>query len=205
MFGKPGRPREDPFLRRREIHTAVAPFIERGGPKSITMRQAAAMSHMSVGGIYHYFRSKRELVLFGVSPEAFRRSCEDFHRRHGDLGQSDPERLLAEGLDSAVGMVSFARPAVVASLALGAATALEAIEAAMAVTLDEFVALLRAVRSEITDAELDALQRAVRRVLLGAMLNRNASPSAVHEELRAIVEKTGSAVVQQPISAALAS
>ena len=33
MFGKPGRPREDGFVRRREIYSAVAPLIEKVGPK----------------------------------------------------------------------------------------------------------------------------------------------------------------------------
>lgn len=63
----------------------------------------------------------------------------------------------------------------------------------MAVTLDDFVRMLRAVRTDVTAAELNSLQRAVRRVLLAAMLDRTASPSEISEELRAIVEKAGSA------------
>jgi AcrR family transcriptional regulator len=92
MFGKPGRPPEDVFLRRREIYMAVAPLIEKNGPKGITMRQAAASAHMSLGGIYHYFPSKRELVLFGVSPELFARSCADFHAQYGYSGGMRPIR-----------------------------------------------------------------------------------------------------------------
>jgi AcrR family transcriptional regulator len=201
MFGKPGRPREDPFLRRREIYLAVAPHLERRGAKRLTMRQVAHAANISLGGIYHYFASKREVVLFGVSPEMFQRSCQDFHQRYEHLEQADPEWLLADGLDAMVAMVSFARPALVASIELGAATALEAVEAAMDVTLDDLVRVLRVVRADITDDELHVLQRAVRRVLLGAMLDRSASPAQIHDELRAIVVKSSSAGVREPIGA----
>jgi AcrR family transcriptional regulator len=201
MFGKPGRPREDSFLRRREIYLAVAPLLERRGAQRLTMRQVAHAANISLGGIYHYFASKREVVLFGVSPEMFQRSCEDFHQRHGRLEQADPEWLLADGLDAMVAMISFARPALMASIELGAATTLEAVEAAMNVTLDDLVRVLRVVRADITDDELDVLQRAVRRVLLGAMLDRSASSMQVHDELRAIVVKAGSPGVREPIGA----
>ena len=206
MFGKPGRPREDRFLRRREIYMAIAPLLERRGAKWLTMRRAADAANISVGGIYHYFASKREVVLFGVSAEMFQRSCEDFHQGYGNLEWADPAELLADGLDAMVAMVSFARPALVASIELGAASALEAVEAAMDVTLDDLVRVLRAVRADITDDELHVLQRAVRRVLLGAMLDRHASPFQVHDELRAILVKSGSGVVREPFGAeALAS
>jgi AcrR family transcriptional regulator len=202
MFGKPGRPREDSFLRRREIYLAVAPLLEQRGAKRLTMRQVAHAANISLGGIYHYFASKREVVLFGVSPEMFERSCEDFHQRHGPLEQADPEWLLADGLDAMVAMISFARPALVAAIELGAATTLEAVEAGMDVTLDDLVRVLRVVRADIIDDELDVLQRAVRRVLLGAMLDRSASSMQVHDELRAIVVKAGSPGVREPIGAA---
>ena len=98
MFGKPGRPPEDAFLRRREIYMAVAPLIESGGTKRLTMRQAARAAHMSLGGLYHYFPSKRDLVLFGISPEMLGRSCADFHERLGHLAETDPARFVVEGL-----------------------------------------------------------------------------------------------------------
>jgi AcrR family transcriptional regulator len=201
MFGKPGRPPEDGFLRRREIYMAVAPLIESDGPKGFTMRQAATAAHMSLGAIYHYFPSKRDVVLFGVSPEMFQRSCADFQHRYGHLERTDPDRLFSASLDAVVAMVSFARPSLVAAIEIGAATALDTIEAAMRVTLEDFARVLYAVRPDVTDAELNSLQRAVRRVLLAAMLDRNSSPSEVHDELRAIVGKVGSSDVREPIGA----
>jgi AcrR family transcriptional regulator len=188
MFGKPGRPTEDGFLRRREIYLAVAPLIEKVGAKRLTMRQVASAAHMSIGGIYHYFPSKRDLVLFGVSAEAFTRSCEEFHSRHGDLAETDPEGFLATYLDSLETVMALCRPALVAAMELGPTTALDAIAAGVDVTLDEFVLPLRAMRPGLADADLDALQRALRRILLGGVLDRNATPSKLKEELRSILE-----------------
>ncbi len=41
MFGKPGRPREDVFLRRLEIYTAVAPLLEKACSCSARTRCSA--------------------------------------------------------------------------------------------------------------------------------------------------------------------
>lgn len=188
MFGKPGRPREDGFLRRREIYLSVAPLIEKLGAKRLTMRQAAHAAHMSLGGVYHYFPSKRDLALFGVSSEALQRSCKEFHERYAHLARTDPEAFLAASLDALVEVVTFCRPALVAAIDLGADAALDAIDAAMGVTLDEFAGPLRAVRPDLGDAELKAVQRALRHAVIGAALDRSATPSDLHRELHSIME-----------------
>jgi AcrR family transcriptional regulator len=41
-----------------EIFLAVAPLIERYGAKRLTMRQAARAAHLSLGGLYHYWKPK---------------------------------------------------------------------------------------------------------------------------------------------------
>ena len=64
MSGKPGRPPEDRLKRQHEIFLAVAPLIDRYGAKRLTMRQAARAAHLSLGGLYHYFPTKGD-VLFG--------------------------------------------------------------------------------------------------------------------------------------------
>jgi AcrR family transcriptional regulator len=143
---------------------------------------------MSIGGIYHYFPSKRDLVLFGVSAEAFTRSCEEFHLRHGDLAETDPEGFLATYLDSLENVMALCRPALVAAMELGPTTALDAIAAGVDVTLHEFVLPLRAMRPDLADADLDALQRALRRILLGAVLDRNATTAKLKEEMRSILQ-----------------
>jgi AcrR family transcriptional regulator len=188
MFGKPGRPREDGFRRRWEIYSSVAPLLEKVGASRLTMRQAAAAAHMSVGGVYHYFPSKRDLVLFGVSPEVLQSLCEASHQQPAQPEGIDPQAHLATFLDSLVWAVSVLRPALVAAVELGAGPALDTIEAAMNVPLREFVRLVRAVRTDMGDAEAQTLDRALRHAMLGAMLDRSATPSDLRNELRSIVE-----------------
>lgn len=119
MFGKPGRPPEDRFQRRLEIWAAVAPLIEQVGARNLTMRQAAAASFMSLGGLYHYFPSKRTLVLFGLDGEAWERACSDIEVRTGRLRAISPE-LAAEGFcRSVVDQVFFVRPSMRAAMELG--------------------------------------------------------------------------------------
>jgi len=188
MFGKPGRPREDVFGRRLEIYTAVAPLLEKDGARGLTMRQAAAAAHMSVGGIYHYFASKRELVLFVLSPDALQRLCKQPHQLL-PLQRTDPHVHLETFLEGLVRGVPFLRPAVLAAIELGAGPAFDFVEATMNTSVPEFVLALRAVRTDIGDAEAQTIDRAVRHATLGAMLDRSVTPSELRNELHSIVEK----------------
>jgi len=187
MFGKPGRPREDVFRRRLEIYTAVAPLLEKAGARGLTMRQAAAAAHMSVGGIYHYFPAKRDLVLFVLSPDALQRLCEKPHQLL-PLERADSHAHLATFLEGLVRGVPLLRPAVLAAIELGAGPALDFAEATMTVSVPEFVRAVRAVRPGIGEAEAQAIDRAVRHATLGAMLDRSVTPSELRNELYSIVE-----------------
>ena len=187
MFGKPGRPREDVFLRRLEIYTAVAPLLEKAGARALTMRQAAAAAHMSVGGIYHYFPSKRDLVLFVLSPDALQHLCEQ-PQLLAPREPTDPHAHLATFLEGLVRGVPLLRPAVLGAIELGAGPALDFVDATMTVKVHEFGLALRAVRTDIGDAEAQAIDRAVRHTTLGAMLDRSVTPSELRGELYMIVE-----------------
>jgi AcrR family transcriptional regulator len=68
-FGKPGRPREDRLARQQQIFGAVRDLLAPGRTRALTMAQAARQAN-SVGGLYHYFPSKRDLVLFGIDEHA---------------------------------------------------------------------------------------------------------------------------------------
>jgi len=188
MFGKPGRPREDVFRRRLEIYTAVAPLLEKAGARGLTMRQAATAAHMSVGGIYHYFPSKRDLVLFVLSPDALQRLCELPHLLLAPVEPPESEAHLATFLEGLVRGVPFLRPAVLAAIELGASPALDFVEATMTVSAHEFAQALRAVRTDIGDAEVQTLDRAVRHVTLGAMLDRSVTCAELRSELCSILE-----------------
>jgi AcrR family transcriptional regulator len=120
MFGKPGRPPEDRLGRQRQIWTTVGPLIEEHGVGSLTMRQAADASFMSLGGLYHYFPNKRALVLFGLDQAALERECADFYAEHGHLKETDPDAAVEAFIQFSVGERAFCRPAVLAALELGA-------------------------------------------------------------------------------------
>ena len=188
MFGKPGRPREDVFRRRLEIYTAVAPLLDKAGARGLTMRQAAAAAHMSIGGIYHYFPSKRDLVLFVLSPDALQWLCNQPQQLLPPRERTDSRAHLTTFLEGMARGVPLLRPAVLAAIELGAGPALDFVEATMTVKVHEFGLALRAVRPDIGDAEAHAIDRAVRHTTLGAMLDRSVTPSELRSELYLIVE-----------------
>jgi len=187
MFGKPGRPREDVFRRRLEIYMAVAPLLEKTGARRLTMRQAAAAAHMSVGGLYHYFPSKRDLVLFVLSPDALQRLCEKPDHLLAPLQRADSRAHLATFLEGLVRGVPLLRPAVLAAIELGAGPALDFVEATMNNSVQGFIRAVRVVRTDIGDAEAQAIDRAVRHTTLGAMLDRSVTASELRAELYSIV------------------
>ena len=84
-----------------------------------TMRQAAKAACLSPGGLYHYFSTKQDLVLFGVQPAAGMRLCLAFHAQHGWLKDADFDRFLSAWVDFVVDFVAFGRPAIQAAVELG--------------------------------------------------------------------------------------
>ena len=94
-----------------EIFLAVPPLIERYGATRLTMRQAARAAHLSLGGLYHYFPTKRDLVLHALKPEAVARLCAEFHGRHADLERTDPGRYVQADVDYMARQCFFLRPA----------------------------------------------------------------------------------------------
>jgi AcrR family transcriptional regulator len=131
MSGKPGRPPEDRLGRQHEIFLAVAPLIEGYGAKRLTMRQAARAAHLSLGGLYHYFPTKRDLVLHALKPEAVARLCAEFHGRHADLERTDPGRYVEADVAYMARQCFFLRPAFHAALELDAEVAWDHIQASI--------------------------------------------------------------------------
>src|SRR5258708_10463699 len=97
VFGKKGRPPEDRLARQKEIYAAVSPLILQEGARQLSMRHAAQAACLSIGGLYHYFPTKRDLMLHGLCPEATHRHCQDFHAQFGYLADLHPERHFFEG------------------------------------------------------------------------------------------------------------
>lgn len=187
-FGKKGRPPEDRLARQREIYQAVVPLIMAHGTRRLSMRDAAQAACLSIGGLYHYFPTKRELVLHGLCAEAILRRCQDFHNQFEPLADVDPERYFAAGIELIVGHVSFCRPALYAALELGTESFWEVIDALLTGTEQAFEANLRRLASEVSDAEVQRWGRSIRRALCAALLDKRISPDEFRDELRILVD-----------------
>ncbi len=187
MFGKPGRPPEDRIQRQREIWAAVSPLIEKSGARNLTMRQAAAVSYLSLGGLYHYFPDKRSLVLFGLDQDAHVRVCMEFTAQYGHLKDSDPNAAAEAFIHFFGGRVSFVRPAVFAALELGAEDFMSRLETNINVGLDGFTEVLQLALPDAEDRDLRAVARSVRRLVLAGLVDRSATQSEIEEEMRAVV------------------
>lgn len=187
-FGKRGRPPEDRLARQYEIYTRVAPLIVQDGARRLSMRQAAQVACLSIGGLYHYFPTKRELVLHGLCPEALWRCCQEFHAEFGHLSELDPRRYIEEGIHVVVKQVGFCRPAIHAALELGSESFWEVIETLLTSTILDFEVHLQRVAPEVGEKELHRCGRAMRRSICAALLDKRMTPDELQDELRILVD-----------------
>ncbi len=186
-FGKPGRPSEDRLVRQREIYLAVVPLLEQAGVRRLSMRAAADAACMSVGGLYHYFPTKRDLVLHGISGDGLSRFCmDDFDELARNAGGDIAGRLSAY-LAHTIRVIFFARPAFYAAVELGVPTLQATMDATLSRMATSTYEQLGAVTG-LSGAALDGLSRAFNRTVLGAVLDRNATEQQMSQQLRALVE-----------------
>jgi AcrR family transcriptional regulator len=188
MSGKPGRPPEDRLKRQHEIFLAVAPLIERHGAKRLTMRQAARAAHLSLGGLYHYFPTKRDLVLHALKPEAVARLCAEFHGQHAGLERSDPGRYVQADVDYMARQCFFIRPAFQAALELDAEVAWDHIQASIEGGLGSCTRPLAYALPECTPEEIRSLGRSVRRTFFSALIDRTVTPEEMRHELLSLIQ-----------------
>ena len=185
-FGKRGRPLEDRLARQREIYQAVVPLILRKGAR-LSMKQAADVAHLSIGGLYHYFPTKRDLVLHGLCPEALLRNCQDFHAEFGHLADLEPRRYLEEGINLIVKHVAFCRPAIHAALELGTESFWEVIETLLTGSERSCEDHLQRLFPEVSEEEVRRFGRAIRRVICAALLDKGMSHDELRDELHILV------------------
>jgi AcrR family transcriptional regulator len=188
MSGKLGRPPEDRLARQQEIYEAVSPLILGRGVRHLSLRAAAHAACLSLGGLYHYFPTKRELVLHGAQQATLMRYCSDFLGAIAPLAASDPARYLDAYCDHAVQLIIFMRPSFQAALELGAETVRATLEENLEGGLMGFVAALRTFGSGIDEDALAATARAIRRVCLGALLDATTTGDELHRQVRLLVE-----------------
>jgi AcrR family transcriptional regulator len=198
-FGKPGRPPEDRLARQAEICAAVGPLILERGVSRLSMREAAHAACLSIGGLYHYFPTKRDMALHPLQTEALLRTCRDFHAAYGHWAEHDPARYLAAYLDFLAGTAGFLRPAVWAALELGVAELQEglALGFGMPAIYAEFLELLSRALPDADRRDVPGLANAVRRAVIGALLEKNTTEAALRAELAALLAGHG-AVQEYP-------
>ena len=187
-FGKPGRPHEDRLLRQREIFDAVAPLILQRGARRLTMGDAARAAYLSVGGLYHYFPTKRDLLLHPLTQEALDRFCSDFLKGSFGLKGDDPRAFLDIYADFCARTCLFVRPAAQAAVELGTETFWPVLDASMQNGLDNFLEALRRVAPGLEESKVIALAQSIRRVLLAGMFDRSMTADDIGAGIRNLVE-----------------
>jgi len=178
-FGKVGRPPEDRLLRQREIYQSVSPLIMEQGVRTFSMRKAAEISCLSIGGLYHYFPTKRDLVLHGIQAETVDRLCKDFHQQFAYLASDNPQQYFDTFYHYLMEGVLFMRPAARAATELRI-DVFAMVSGTLGTAAAEFVGHLRLLVPTLPEAHLQMLARAVRRFCLATLVDT----SSTDEELR---------------------
>jgi AcrR family transcriptional regulator len=186
-FGKSGRPPEDPLLRQREIYEAVAPLILDIGVRRLSMRVAARAACLSVGGLYHHFPTKHDLVLHGLQPKAISRYCQDFHDRYGDLAASDPVAYLGTYLDFITDSIEFIRPAVHAAVELGLEILENILEPTLTAANAEFTAKFSAAFPDAKADDVYQMGRAIHRAIVSALFDKTITAQEFRREISALI------------------
>ncbi len=187
-FGKVGRPPEDRLARQREIYEAVSPLILEVGARELSMRDAARAACLSIGGLYHYFPTKRDLVLYGLQADARDRLCRDYRERISDLAGWSLDRYIDAYLDNSLRMFAFVQPAVRAALELGAGGLQAELDAGFARNVGELTQSLRCLVPRMPEQDLEALARAIRNVGIGVLVDRTAELDEFRDQLRVLIE-----------------
>ena len=187
-FGKPGRPPADRLARQGEIFTAVGPLILACGVRRLSMPEAAHAACLSIGGLYHYFPTKRELVLHGLDDAARERLCR--------LHQPEVAARLAEGLEPAIEayldystrMLAFARPSVQAALELGVPDVLALLTPGWRHNVADLTQAIALLSAGTSDAEREALGRAIRSLGLGFLVDPEADLGEWRTQARLLID-----------------
>jgi AcrR family transcriptional regulator len=186
-FGKPGRPLEDRLARQREIYLAVSPLILENGARGLSMHAASRAACMSIGGLYHYFPTKRDLVLHGLQADAIARYCYDFHNQVGNLAETDPPRFMEAYLGFLTGAIQFIRPAIQAALESGIDTLEEVLAPSLTAANEEFAVIFQRVFPQATEEEASQAARAVHRTIIAALFDRNTTADEFREQIAVLI------------------
>lgn len=187
-FGKLGRPPDDKLARQREIYEAVSPLILSTGVYFLSMRAAAQAACLSVGGLYHHFATKRDLVLHGIQPEAVSHYCQDFHKQFGYLIKTDPEAFLDAYLGFVTQAIGFIRPAVFAAIELKLETLENILEPSLKAASTEFTSVFHTVFPAASEVEVYQAGRAINRAIISALFDKNITEQEFRSEITALIK-----------------
>lgn len=185
-FKKAGRPPEDRLARQREIYEAISPLLMRPGIQALSMRQVADAACLSIGGLYHYFPTKRDLALHGIQTETIDRLCQDFHQQFTHLASVNPRLYFAVFYRSLVEGILFMRPSAYAASELGVdvfAVVSKNIRAAEA----EFAAIFRLLAPGLPEIQIQTLARAVRRFSLATLIDTSSTNEEIRKEFYLLI------------------
>lgn len=185
-FEKPGRPANDPAEERLRIYAAALPVIREEGARA-SMNAIAQSAHMSVGGIYHYFDSKHDLLLHGLNLEALALACDTFHRAMWDAVDRGAPAVAAAYVDKSVYMFRLIQPAALAAVEMGISEIRAQLAGAMQQDADGLIQVLIAVSPDLSDGTRTDLAAAIRRTLLALSLDPQATEDDVRRQLTALI------------------
>ena len=152
------------------------------------MRQAARAASLSIGGLYYYFPTKRELLLHGLCPAALLRYCEEFYEEFDALTEMDPRRYLEEGIQVVAKQAQFCRACHPGGAGAGRRCVMEVVETLLASTTLDFEVHLQQAAPAVGEEELHKCGRAIRRAIFAALLDKSMGPEELQDELSILVD-----------------
>jgi AcrR family transcriptional regulator len=185
-FEKPGRPPNDPAEERLRIYVAALPAIRKDGARA-SMDALARLAHMSVGGVYHYFDTKRQLLLHGLSPEALELACRTFHDTMVGAADDGPAEVTSAYVDKTVHMFRLIQPAATAALEMSIAEMRAQLATALHQDADGLIQVLAKVSPDLTEQSRVELASGIRRTLMALALDPQATEADVRRQLTAVL------------------
>lgn len=185
-FEKPGRPRTDPAEERLRIYTAALPAIHKDGARA-RMDSLARLAHMSVGGVYHYFQTKRQLLLHGLSPEALGLACRTFHDAMLQAADDGPAEVTSAYVDKTIQMFRLIQPSATAALEMGIVEIRAQLASALRQDADGLIQVLAKVIPDLTEQSRVELATGIRRTLMALALDPQATEADVRRQLTAVL------------------
>ena len=185
-FEKPGRPPNNPAEERLRIYAAALSVIRKDGARA-NMNAIAKSAHMSVGGLYHYFDSKHDLLLHGLNPEALALACDTFHEAMLEAADQGPQAVASVYVDRSIFMFRLIQPAAMAALEMGIAEMKVQLESALHQDADSLIQVLVTVIPDLTEGTRADLAAAIRRTLLALSLDPHATDNDVRRQLTAVL------------------